>query len=365
MKIAILGTRGIPAAYGGFETFAEELSTRLAARGHQVWVYCRPHAVSTRTAEYRGVRLVFLPSIRHKYFDTVTHTLFSVLHLMLRLRHAEVALICNAANSAVAWMPRLCGVRVALNVDGLERLRRKWNVFGRAWYRLGEWLATWTSNALVTDAASIQRYYVQRYRTPSTFIPYGASPPRNCGTDVLDRLGLEPRRYLLYVSRLEPENNALLVARAFQSVDAPVKLALVGDAPYAADYIREVRDSHDPRILMPGAVYGDGYSQLRAHALAYIHATEVGGTHPALIEAMAAGLPCVYLDTPENREVAGDAGVSFQRSESDLTAKIQALLKDAPERARLGEAARQRARTRYDWEEVTTEYERLFAALTR
>lgn len=221
MNIALLGTRGIPAAYGGFETFAEELSVRLAARGHRVWVYCRPHligALPPGAAEYRGVRLVLLPSIRHKYLETVSHTFFSVLHLLFRQSRVDVALICNAANSAFSWLPRVAGTRTVLNVDGLERLRRKWNFLGRAYYRLSEWLATWLPNVVVTDARSIERYYLKRYRKTSRYIPYGASPPGPVGSEELARLGLEAGNYLLYVSRLEPENNALLVVRAFEKV---------------------------------------------------------------------------------------------------------------------------------------------------
>lgn len=365
MDIAILGTRGIPAAYGGFETFAEELSTRLAARGHRVWVYCRPHAVRERVSEYRGVRLVFLPSIRHKYLETVSHTFVSTLHLLFRLPRVHAALFCNAANSAFCCLPRLKGTPVALNVDGLERMRRKWNAFGRAYYLLGEKLATILPNAIVTDAACIERYYLQRYQKSSRFIPYGASPPGDAGSDVIESLGLERRKYILYVSRLEPENNALLVVRAFEKVKTPLRLALVGDAPYAPEYIRQVRDTKDTRIAFPGAIYGEGYRQLRAHAAFYIHATEVGGTHPALIEAMAAGLPVLYLNTVENREVAGEAGIAFANSPDDLAEKMRFLLDHPEERERLARQACERAHRLYDWEAVTSAYEDLFSELVR
>ncbi len=290
------------------------------------------------------------------------------------IRGVQVALICNAANSAVSWAPRLAGAKTAVNVDGLERKRRKWNALGRAWYRLGEWLSTRLPDAIVTDALCIQRYYREQYGKESCFIPYGASPPADTGTSELERMGLQPRGYVLYVSRLEPENNALLVVRAFEKVrppasgapesGAPVRLALVGDAPYAADYIARLRETRDERIVLPGAVYGKGYHQLRAHALLYVHATEVGGTHPALVEAMAAGLPVLYLDTPENREVAAEAGLPFA-SEDELAARIEFLLANAAERQRLGRLAGERARRLYDWEEVTSAYERLFAELLR
>ena len=256
MNLAILGTRGIPAAYGGFETFAEELSTRLARRGHRVTVYCREHAVAHRPQgdTYRGVRLVFLPTIRHKYFDTVVHTLLSVLYVFWR--DEQAVLICNAANAAVAWIPRLAGEKTLMNVDGLERRRRKWNALGKAWYAMSERLATFLPTGIVTDARTIQDYYRERYGKTSSFIPYGAAPPETRETAEIEKLGLKPGGYALYVSRLEPENNALLVVRAFRKSRAAAQLAVVGDAPYARDYIAEVRAAaeDDPRVVFTGPV---------------------------------------------------------------------------------------------------------------
>ena len=357
MRFAILGTRGIPAHYGGFETFAEELSTRLAGRGHQVTVYCRE-----RHSEpvYRGVHLQSLPTIRHKYFDTIAHTFLSTLHLALH-RHDSV-LYCNAANAIFTWVPRLLGMPTALNVDGLERNRKKWNALAKAWYRISEWLATWMPNVIVTDAAAIREYYSDRYNRQSVMIPYGAELGTVASSDVLGGLALERRKYFLYVSRLEPENNALLVREAFERVSTEMKLALIGDAPYAADYISLVRDTRDARIVMPGAIYGQGYRELGSHCLAYIHATEVGGTHPALIEAMGRGALTLYLDTPENAEVAGGAGLPF--THQNLTEVINTVL-SMPEQEREGWRARatERVRSRYSWDAVTDAYEDLLVGM--
>ena len=166
-------------------------------------------------------------------------------------------------------------------------------------------------------------------------------------TDVLVQLGLTPQRYLLYVSRLEPENNALLVRQSFEKIERDWKLALIGDAPYAADYIRQVKDTRDSRIVIPGAIYGNGYKQLQSHCFAYIHATEVGGTHPALIEAMGRGALVLYLDTPENAEVAGGAAVAFHHD--DLTDKLcWAVSISQEERNCWGEKARRRVQPRHN-----------------
>ena len=358
MRIALLGTRGIPANYGGFETFAEELSTRLAARGHKVTVYCRERHPQR---EYRGVRLIWLPTIRHKYFDTLAHTLISTLHLLLR--RADAALYCNAANAIFTIAPRALGIPIALNVDGIERRRRKWNALARGWYRISEYLATKLPTAVVSDSQTIQHYYEERYGKRSTFIPYGADLQREETDGALRALGLDRSRYFLYVSRFEPENNALEVRRAFEQTPTAMKLALVGDAPHAAEYIREVKDTRDPRIVIPGAIFGLGYRELGSHCFAYIHATEVGGTHPALIEAMGRGALVLYRNTPENTEVCADAGLPFE-DEAQLTARMRdALAMPAAERARYQRLAVERVRDRYNWEAVTTQYEFLLGNL--
>jgi glycosyltransferase involved in cell wall biosynthesis len=359
VRFAIVGTRGIPARYGGFETFAQELSTRLVARGHQVTVYGRE-----RHAEpvYRGVRLQYLPTIRHKYFDTLAHTFLSTVHL-LGSRY-DALLYCNAANAIFTWMPRVLGMPVALNVDGLERNRKKWNALAKSWYRLSEWLATWMPNAVVTDAQAIAQYYHEKYRRESVMIPYGAELGTVETCDVLRELGLEPDKYFLYVSRMEPENNGLLVRQGFEQVATDLKLALIGDAPYAAAYIAQVRATRDPRIVMPGAIYGQGYRELGSHCFAYIHATEVGGTHPALIEAMGRGALTLYLDTPENAEVAGGAGLPF--TQEDLPRVIESVLALSEEERHVWRArAVERVRSRYSWDAVTDAYEKLLKGLAR
>lgn len=354
MRIALLGTRGIPANYGGFETFAEELATRLVERGHTVAVYCREREPA---GPYRGVERVWLPTIRHKYFDTLAHTGFSTLKLLAK--RADVVLYCNGANAIYTWLPRVFGMPVALNVDGLERKRKKWNQLAKKWYHLSEWLSTFCPTRIVTDAAEIERYYRETYHASSTFIPYGADLGPVPWQPLL---GLEPRQYFLYVTRFEPENNPLLVRESFEQVETPLKLALVGDAPYAREYIARVKDTRDPRVVLPGAIYGPGYRVLQSHCFAYVHATEVGGTHPALIEAMGRGALILYLRTPENEEVAGGVGVGFTATE--LPGKMREVLA-MPEAAReqLRQAAMERVRQRYSWDVVTDQYEALFREL--
>ncbi len=360
MKLAIVGTRGIPANYGGFETFAEELSVRLAARGHEVTVYCRSNNIHHSEPSYKGVHLAILPTIPTKYLDTVFHTFISVLHALPR--RFDCILMCNAANALFAVVPRLAATPVVLNVDGIERKRKKWGIAGRAHYRVSEYLATRIPNVIVTDATVIREYYMKEYGAPSVMIAYGAECERVSTTALLDQLGVKPRDYFLYVSRLEPENNAHLVVQAFEKVSVTMPLLIVGDAPYAKEYIGRVKFTRDPRVRFPGAIYGAGYRELQSHAFVYIHATEVGGTHPALIEGMGAGNCVIVYDTPENREVVGDCGLFFRDSES-LTRQIQATVSDPALVAHYRDKALARAKALYSWDAVTDAYEKLFRDL--
>ena len=362
MRIAILGTRGIPASYGGFETFAEHLATRLVTRGHDVTVYCRAHYVSPRQMEYHGVRLKVLPTIRHKYFDTVVHTFLSAIHAVSG--RFDAALICNAANAPFSPILRLSGTPVAINVDGLEHKRKKWNWLGRRYYQLAEYLSTLLPNEMVTDAQVIQEYYLARHNAPSTMIAYGSEVERRPDRELVRKWRVEPNRYVLYVSRLEPENNAHLVIEAFKKVRTAYRLLVVGDAPYAEQYITDLkaRARGDKRIVFTGFVFGQDYRALQQNAYCYVHATEVGGTHPALLEAMGYGNCVLTLATPENLEVVGDAGVTYS-DEFDLTEKLQRVLRDGSLVHAYRQRAQARIRSNYDWDRVVDQYEQLFARM--
>ena len=351
--VAVLGTRGVPANYGGFETFAERLALRLVEGGVATTVYCRRHYVS-EASPWRGVRLVTLPTIRSKYLDTVVHTALSALHLVLTRGPRDVVL-CNVANAPVLVLLRLFRRRVVLNVDGLEWRRSKWGVAGRAWYRAGEWLSVRLASVLVTDAREVQTYYRVRHDADSVMITYGADLlPRDL--PLPQEVPVAREAYALYVSRWESENNPLLVARAHAASGADLDLVMLGGATYDLELEQHVRAAAGPRAHLPGPVFGSGYRGLQSGAAVYVHATEVGGTHPALIEALGAGNLCLVLDTPENREVVGSAGVLFSDQESLERALRWAAALDPEERATWQERARRHASVHFSWDAVAAAY---------
>lgn len=356
MRIAILGTRGIPCRYGGFETLAEQLSKRLAANGHAVTVYCRRPFTTAKDVVDPRIRRVILPTISNKYFDTAFHTFLSVIHVLFM--HVELVLICNVANSTLAWIPRLFGIPTVLNVDGLDRKRRKWNLFARTYLHFCELLSLITPTRIITDAPPIQEYFWRRYRKRSTMIAYGAQVPE--GSETLEGFDLPKKGYILYVSRLEPENNPELVIRAYRETQTDWPLVIVGGNCYDRSFVNHLKLLADDRVIFPGSIYGQDYWRLLRNAGIYISACEVGGYHPALIEAMAARNAILCLDTPENRKAAGVCSIYFRPEASDLAGQMARLLQDADLRQDLARRAEERAANLFGWDDVADKYEALF-----
>jgi glycosyltransferase involved in cell wall biosynthesis len=361
MRIAILGTRGVPANYGGFETFAEELGQRLVERGHDVTVYGRTGSVPRGRKAYLGMTIVRLPAPHSKYFETVINSIFAAVHALGR--RYDVVYVCNSANVPAVVILLLGRKRVILNVDGLEWHRAKWGRAGKAYYRICAWAAARLPIEIVTDARVIQAYYAQAYGRRAHYFPYGAdlSPAPADGT--LDRLGLQAGEYVLYVSRLEPENNAHVVIEAYGHVRTNLPLVIVGDAPHASAYIEALHRTSDGRVRFAGAIYGPGYRALLSQAALYVQATEVGGTHPALVAAMGLGNAIVANDVPEHRETLAEAG-RYYAGADELARAIEGLLDDRGAADGLRRAARQRAAKLYSWDQITTDYERWFEQLT-
>jgi glycosyltransferase involved in cell wall biosynthesis len=361
LKIAMMGTRGIPSSYGGFETFVEELGARLVQRGHQVTVYCRSHHIRTTERHYRGMDLVRLPTVGTKYTDTLVHTFLSTLHASLR--NYDVVLICIVGNSPVSWIPRLTGKKVVLNVDGLDWQRLKWPGWAKQYIRFAEYLATVFPNTIVTDSRVIERYYQDAYGRPSACIAYGSDVKREPPGAHLRRFGLEPFKYVLFVGRLVPENRPEHLVQAFNGLDTDMKLVIVGDASYAEKYIGQLKAGAGPNVVFTGYLFGEGYRELSSSSYAFVETSEVGGTHPALIEAMAFGTCVVVNATPANLEVLGDAGMSYSGTVENLREVLQKLLTDPVMVRKFGQRAAERARERYSWKDVTNLYERLFRSL--
>jgi len=359
MRIAMIGTRGVPAAYGGFETAVEEIGRRLVDRGHDVTVYCR-RADQPVPPKYLGMKLVELPSLRHKVLETLSHTGLSVLHATLH-RPADVAFVFNAANAPFVPLLRLRGIPTVVHVDGLEWKRDKWGGAGRRYYRWAEEASVREADALIADAQGIVDYYRDEFSIPTELISYGTRILHDTPTDRLSELGLRPGGYHLVVARFEPENHVDVIVEGYSSSGARLPLVVVGSAPYAADHTTRISDlaAADPRIRMLGSVWDqEQLDQLYAHANTYLHGHSVGGTNPSLLRAMGAGTNVIAWDVVFNREVLGTNGAFFSEAGA-----LSTLIEDAeasPERAaEVAAALQERADNLYNWDSVAASYESL------
>lgn len=362
MDIAIIGTRGVPARYGGFETCAEELGRRLAARGHAVTVYNRKGLYPERPRFHLGMAIRYAPALKIRALETLSHTLFSI--VAAGAKHHDAWIVFNSANAPLLRLTRSGRRRVILNVDGLEWQRGKWSAAGKAYYRFAERVAAKLPVAIVTDSRAIRAYFKERYGRETAYIPYGAATAGSRDPSLLARFGLEPGGYFLQVTRFEPENNPLLSVQAFEGLDTTKKLVLVGGSKYRTAYRDGIAATKDPRIILPGFIYDrDLLRELLTNAFAYIHGNEVGGTNPALLEAMAAGRFVIARDVPYNVEVLGEAGAYFRKDESDLREKMKWALDNADKLTEYGERARAILKERYDWDKITDAYESLLKGI--
>jgi glycosyltransferase involved in cell wall biosynthesis len=363
LHIAMVGTRGVPARYGGFETAIEEIGQRLVLRGNRVSVYCRDMGQGAdRPSRYLGMDLVHLPAVRKRSLETLSHTGLSVAH-MLRNR-PDAAILFNAANAPYLPLIRAAGIPVATHVDGLEWKRTKWGGAGRNYYQLVERLAVKWSDALIADAVGIRDYYRQKFDADTVYLAYGAPVVAKGQSDKLAQLGVEPQGYHLVVARFEPENHLHLIIEGFARSTAKLPLVVVGSAPYSDRYTRLVHELGDSRVRFVGGVWDQELlDQLYANAKVYWHGHSVGGTNPSLLRASGSGTATNAFDVGFNREVLEASGRYFTDPQDVARLVSEAESPDSDVAAR-GEQAQQIAR-RYNWDAVTDGYEQLCQDLAR
>lgn len=359
----MVGTRGVPAAYGGFETAVEEVGKRLATRGHKVVVYTR--GSKSRAKQYLGMEIVHLPALPVKQIETLSHTGLSVLHLMTRERF-DAAFVFNAANSPFVPLLRLRRIPTALHMDGLEWRRSKWGPRGRAYYRWAEQFGVRMADALIADAPGIADYYTHQFGIATELIRYGAPILHRSPGLSLERYGVQPGAYHLVVARFEPENHVLEIVEGYRRSSARHPLLVVGSAPYSAEYTDRIAAiaTSDPRIRLLGGVYDQELlDALYTDALTYAHGHSVGGTNPSLLRAMGAGTAVIAFDVRFNREVLDEHGWFFRTPAQAAAAFEEA--ESAPTRVDgLSKAAQARARSAFRWDHVSDQYEALAMRLS-
>ncbi len=359
--VAFCGTRGIPANYGGFETAVDEISRRFVSHGIPTEVFCRLSQGEKQLSEHEGRRLVYVAGSKKRTLDTFVSSIQTGWHIWRhRKRYAHVFWFNNANLPGIllTWLAR---VPMSVNTDGLEWRRQKWSLPFKAYYYFGSFVISRLCKRLISDSRAIQKYYKRHFFKETTFIPYGCPKPREVSSvrerEILSRFKLTPKKYFLQITRIEPDNLPLAAAKSFQEArlaEKGFKMVLVGykePTPYAQ---RLISYNGTYGVAVHEAVYDqEVLTVLRNNCYCYVHGNSVGGTNPALLEAMASCPRIMAIDCEFSREVLGDLGVLFDPQ--DITPTFEEAMK-LPDQS---EALRRRVTQNYRWDAVAQSYLRL------
>ncbi|RIW18312.1 glycosyltransferase family 1 protein [Algoriphagus lacus] len=366
LKVAIMGAKGYPYVYGGYDTMIKELGERLVAKGVHVRVYNHRALFKDRPRVVNGIECIYTPAIESKSLTQLTHTFFSMIHACLS--DVDVIFVVNSGNGPFGVISRLFGKPTAINVDGLEWLRPKWKGLGSTYFFWASKMATKFYDQVINDSDEMRRVYLELFQKDSKVIAYGANPRESVSLDPIKKWNLNSRDYFLIVGRLVPDNNADLIIEGFLKSNSKRTLVVVGDVPFADDWANRLKNIQDPRLLFTGYVTDPNeLAALYSHCYAYFHGHEFGGTNPAMLKALGYGCAILALDTPFNQEMLqkGKHGRYFEkRAESVKKIVEQAELE--PERMEgLRLTARSGLTQKYNWDFVTNQYLEVFKSLAK
>lgn len=357
MTVAIIGSRGYPYVYSGYETFVKELAERLVKKGIRVRVYCHKNLFTSFPKEVNGIELVYIPTIETKTLSQLIHSFLSMTHACTHKN--DVILAVNAANGPWGLISRICGKPTCINVDGMEWLRPKWKGLGARYFRFAAWLATKLYDRIITDADEMRKVYLEEFQTDSTMIAYGANPRYPQDPALIQQFGLAPQEYYLIVGRLIPDNNADLLVNGFIAAGSTKKLVIVGDVPYADGYADAIKAKAASNIMFLGYVTNSEIlAELYHHCYAYLHGHEFGGTNPTMLKAMAYGSAILALDTRFNREMLSEGryGLFFEKTSGSVAALMQQVEQKASLLKELRDISRSGLGAKYNWDHITDAY---------
>lgn len=364
LKVAILGAKGYPYVYGGYDTLVKELGERLQQRGVDLRVYCHRALFKEKPPVVNGIKLIYTPAIETKSLTQLTHSFISMLHACLS--DVDVIFVVNSGNGPFGVLSRIFRKPTAINVDGLEWLRPKWRGLGSKYFMWASKMATKYYDRIINDSDEMHRIYREEFGTDSTIIAYGANPSENADISKIKKWNLEKGSYFLIVGRLVPDNNADLIIEGFIKSSSTRKLVIVGDVPYRDEFESKLKEIPDERLLFTGYVTDpEELKSLYLHSYAYFHGHEYGGTNPAMLKAMGYGCAILALDTVFNREMLQDGkhGWFFDKK-GDAVKECVEKAEAQPESMRfLRETAREGLILRYNWDYVTDQYLKVFEEL--
>jgi len=363
MKIAMIGQKLIPATYGGIERHVEELGSRLVDMGHEVTVYCRRYYTQIR-GEYKGMRLLVLPSFRTKHLDTATHCGLSVAHAMTK--DFDIIHFHALGPSMYAVLPRLAGIRSVVTVHGLDWQREKWGIIATEVLKRCEYSSLYFPSKTIVVSRALRTYFRNKYGQIPTYIPNGTNIPKPKPAREIKKFGLKEKEYVLYVGRLVPEKGCHYLLDAYRQLDTDKELVIAGGTSFSDEYVNRLKRMADDKVRFLGYVYGDTLDELYSNSYLFVLPSDVEGLPIALLEAMSFGNCSLVSDIPENVEVIGSCGVTFQRSQTeDLKNKLGALLDDSQRVDSIGQRAKRHVLQTYDWDGVAKHVDALYYSVLR
>ena len=359
--IAIIGSRGYPVVYSGFETLVKELAEGLVKEGFRVTVYCHDHFFEDKPKIVNGINLVYLTTSKRKNFAQLVHSFKAIFHCCFK--RYDLIFSVNSANGIFGLVSRLFFIPSVINVDGMEWQRPKWNFFGKFFFYLSSWFSTIFYNRIITDANAMADIYEKKFYCKSTVIEYGANINESSNSNLISDFNLEPNSYYIIVGRLIPDNNADIIVNGFLKSNSTRKLVIVGDVPYKDRYADKIKSIEDKRLKFVGYIRDRKLlDQLVKHSYAYFHGHEYGGTNPTLLEALSNNAKILALNTVFTREVLDNDkyGLFFEKNSSSISKLVNEIEESPSILNKFIDKGVIRIKERYNWKRIITLYSNVF-----
>jgi len=371
MKIAVIGIRGLPANYGGFETCAENISKEWSKNGHDVLIYCRKNHYKEHIAEYNGCRLKYISSINTKSLGTLSHTFFCILNLIFKEPDIKIIHLYNAGNALFIPLLKLFGKKVVISVDGIEWKRKKWGTLAKMIHKTGEKFAIRFADKVVVDNKAVENYYKNKHDADTFFIPYGAKIIDTVNTintinteSVLNKFSLTTKDYFIFIGRLVPEKGVHTLIGVYNTLKTDIPLVIIGDDNNTSDYKHNLIKQKSDKVLFLGYLYGEEYESLLKNALIYVTASELEGTSPSLLAAMGAKVCTLVNGIEENLHTIEDSGCYYKENNlSDFSKVWLNLINNRDLIDEFAEKGYNRVLSVYKWEIIAEMYIDLFQYL--
>lgn len=365
MKIAVIGLRGLPANYGGFETCAEFITREWVLKGNSVLVYCRKNNYKNKIKDHNGVSLRYIQSLPVKGIDTLFSTMLSVLDLIFFKRSYKIVHLYNSGNGIFIPLLRLFGNKVIVSVDGVEWKREKWGTFPKIVHRLGAYMCIKFSNNVVVDNKEVYQVYLSLFNKHTNIIEYGAKfiEKNQYGEEVLRKFKLKSENYFLFVGRFVPEKGVHNLIETFLKLETTKLLVLIGGDKTSTEYTRKIEAYaiNNPNIIITGFLYNHAYEELLSNAYLYVSASKLEGTSPSLLAALGAKKCVLVNGIQENIQTLNGSGLIFKENDMDDFLKLWQKCNDFPDFVHtMSDIGHEFAKKRYNWEVIASKYLKLF-----